>query len=76
MVEQGQDLIRYFIIAAIPCLTLTVLLAKVTCIGGIPAIAIPCGPPIKTFKVLILSNKLQSGLREEGLLYGLIFHGL
>ena len=32
---------------------------------GISAIAIPCGPPVKTFKVLTLSNQQQSGLREE-----------
>ena len=65
---------------AIPCLTSTVLLVKVTHTDGISAIAIPYGPPVKTFKVLNLSNQQRSGLREEtkvcGLLYGLIFHSL
>ena len=67
MVERG----RYFIMVAIPCLASTVLLV---------AIAIPYGPPVKTFKVLNLSNQQRSGLREEtkvcGLLYGLIFQSI
>ena len=50
---------------AIPCLALTVLLAKVTFLGGIAAIAILCVPPIETFKVLNLSIQQRSGLREE-----------
>ena len=65
---------------AIPCLASTFLLVKVTHLDGISAIAIPCGPPVKTFNVLNLSNQQWSGLREEtkvcGLLYGLIFHNL
>ena len=68
---------RDFIMVAIPCLALTVLLVEVTCLDGISANAIPYGPPAKTFKVLNLSNQQPSGLREEtkicGLLYGLIF---
>ena len=62
---------------AIPCLVSTVLLVKMTHLDGISAIAVP---PVKTFKVLNLSNQQWSGLREEmkvcGLLYGLIFHSL
>ena len=50
---------------AIPCLALTVLLVKVIHLDGISAIAIPYGPPIKTFKVLNLSNQQWPGLREE-----------
>ena len=40
----------------------TVLLVKVTRLDGISAIVIPCGPPVKSFKVLILSNQQWSGL--------------
>ena len=67
---------RDFIMVAIPCLALTV----VTRLNGISAIAIPYGPPVKTFKVLNLSNQQRSGLLQEtkvcGLLYGLIFHSI
>ena len=76
MVERG----RYFIMVAIPCLASTVLLVKVTRLDGISAIAIPYGPPVKTFKVLNLSNQQRSGLQEEtkvcGLLYGLVFQSI
>ena len=65
---------------AIPCLASTFLLVKVTRLDRISAIAIPYGPPVKTFKVLNQSNQQRSGLREETkvcwLLYGLIFHRL
>ena len=71
---------RDFIMVAVPCLALTVLLVKVTHLDGISAIAIPYGPPIKTFKVLNLSHQQWPDLWEEtkvcGLLYGLIFHSL
>ena len=53
---------RDFIMVAIPCLTSTVIIVKVTLLDGISAIAIPYGPPIKTFKVLNLSNQQRSGL--------------
>ena len=43
----------------------TVLLAKIAHLDGISAIAILCGPPIKTLKVLNLSNQQWSALREE-----------
>ena len=71
---------RDFIMVAIPCLASTVLLVKVKHLGVISANAIPYGPPVKTFKVLNLSNQQQSGLREETtvcrLFYSLIFHSL
>ena len=71
---------RDFITVAIPCLASTVVLVKVTRLNGISAIAFPYGPPVKTFKVLNLSNQQRSGLRQEmkvcGLLYGLIFHSV
>ena len=71
---------RDFIMVAIPCLASTVVLVKVTRLNGISAIAIPYGPPVKTFKVLNLSNQQWSGLRQEtkvcGLLYGLIFYSV
>ena len=74
--DYGRD----FIMVAIPCLTSTVLLVKMTCLDGISAIAIPYGPPVKTFNMLNLNNQQWSGLQEEtklcGLLYGLIFHSL
>ena len=72
--HHGKD----FIMVAIPCLASTIVLVKVTRLDGISSIAIPYGPPVKTFKVLNLSNQQRSGLRQEtkvcGLLYGLIFH--
>ena len=71
---------RDFIMVAIPCLASTIVLVKVTRLDGISAIAIPYGPPVKTFKVLNLSNQQRSGLRQETkvcrLLYGLIFHSV
>ena len=48
---------RGFIMVAIPCLASTVVLVKVTRLDGISAIAIPYGPPVKTFEVLNLSNQ-------------------
>ena len=53
----------------IPCLASTVLLVKVIRLDGISTIAIPYGPPVKTFKVLNLSNQQRSGLREETEVY-------
>ena len=67
MVKRGKISIfhlgRDFIMVATPCPALTVLLVKVSHLDGISAIAIPYGPPVKTFRVLDLSNQQWSGLR-------------
>ena len=54
------------------------MIVKVTCLDGVLAIEVQCGPLDQTKKVLNLGNQQRSDLQEDtkicGLFYGLIFH--